>query len=83
MKYFDLVLVALNGGGKEVCMAPRLAVQAGDVVETEFGFGKVLKTAFCSDDDEVFMMFNAEHTVRRVKNLMKPIKYHEDDDEDA
>lgn len=83
MKYFDLVLVALDKAGKEVCIAPRLAVQAGDIVETEFGFGKVLKTAFCTEDDEVFSMFNAEHTVHKVKCLMKPIKYVDDDDEDA
>lgn len=71
---FDLVLVQYDAGG-EVCKAPYLALKEGDIVETSFGRGKVVKKVSTYDGDEVYQFFNYAKTISRVISVMRPLEY--------
>lgn len=71
---FDLVFVQYDAGG-EVCKAPYLALKEGDIVETLFGRGKVVKTVSTYGGDDVYQLFNDAKEIGKVISVLRPLEY--------
>ena len=78
--YLDIVFVDYNNGSKELCFAPLSKVEMNDVVETEWGRGKVAEIVTVNKVDKFFKLANKVYHIRPVIAVINPIKYEVKDD---
>ena len=79
-KLIDILLVEYNSGCKGICWAPSYAVFDGDLVETEFGRGIILKKVPTFTDEDLYVLITEATQIDKVLGKINVIDYVEEED---
>ena len=77
--YRNLVVVK-SGSSKELYQAPFMVIQEGDIVETDFCRGEVIKVDSISTDSDLWEMLTETGRLGKVLSLIIPVKYGDEDE---